>query len=61
MIDIWQEPEEYSRIIHVTEDGTMQVRLTVNTFRGVEYLHLRKYYLSFDSNVIYSLPRHRPR
>ena len=50
MIDIWQEPEDYSRIVHVTEDGTMQVRLTVNTFRGVEYLHLRKYYLSFGED-----------
>ena len=48
MIDIWQAPEEYSRIIHVSEDNNVQVRLTVNTFRGVEYLHLRKYYQSFE-------------
>ena len=47
MMDIWQEPEDYSRIIHVSEDGTTQIRLTVNTFRGVEYMHLRKYYQSF--------------
>tara|TARA_E500000331_G_scaffold293452_1_gene290742 strand:- start:9 stop:266 length:258 start_codon:yes stop_codon:yes gene_type:complete len=26
----------------------IQVRLTINTFRGVEYLHLRKYYLDFN-------------
>ena len=50
MMDIWQEPEDYSRIVHVSEDGTMQVRLTVNTFRGVEYLHLRKYYQSFEED-----------
>ena len=46
MMDEWQAPEEYSRIIHVSEDGTQQIRLTVNTFYGKEYLHLRKYYQS---------------
>ena len=48
MIDIWQEPEVYSRIIHESEDGLEQVRLTINTFREVEYIHLRKYYLDFN-------------
>ena len=47
MVDIWQEPEVYSRIIHENEDGLEQVRLTINTFREVEYIHLRKYYLDF--------------
>ena len=50
MIDIWQAPEEFSRIVHVSEDGDYQVRLTVNTFRGKEYLHLRKYYMSFEED-----------
>lgn len=40
-----EDEEIYSRIIHVTEG--FQVRLTINRFRGVEYLHLRKYYLDF--------------
>jgi len=48
MVDIWQEPEMYSRIIHEKEDGMEQIRLTINTFREVEYLHLRKYYLDFN-------------
>lgn len=39
------DEEIYSRIIHSTDD--FQVRLTINRFRGVEYLHLRKYYLDF--------------
>ena len=26
-----------------------QIRLTTNEFRDVEYLHIRKYYLDFDS------------
>lgn len=41
------ENEEYSRIIHKKGD-LEQIRLTINRFRGVEYLHLRKYFLDFD-------------
>ena len=42
-----EAPEIYEKIISETEDGTEQIRLTINTFRGIEYLHLRKYYLDF--------------
>lgn len=38
--------EIYSRVIHCTDD--FQVRLTVNVFRGVEYLSVRKYYMDFS-------------
>ena len=38
-------PEMYERVIHYDEDKEIQIRLTVNCFRGIEYLHLRKYYL----------------
>ena len=48
MIDLFQEPEFYSRIIHEKETGDEQVRLVVNSFRGKEYLHFRKYYLDFE-------------
>jgi hypothetical protein len=41
-----ESEEIYSRIIHQTDQ--FQVRLTINQFRGVEYLHLRKYYLGFS-------------
>lgn len=38
--------EIYSRII---QDGEFQqVRLVINEFRGIEYLHLRKYYMNFE-------------
>ena len=47
MVDLFQEPEFYSRIIHEKENGEEQIRLVVNTFRGQEYLHFRKYYLDF--------------
>jgi hypothetical protein len=40
------DEEIYSRIIHYAED--YQIRLTINRFRGVEYLHIRRYYLDFS-------------
>lgn len=42
------EKELMSETLFETEDGLEQIRLTVNEFRGVQYLHLRKYYLDFD-------------
>lgn len=38
----------YSKIIYEDFDKHIQVRLTINTFRDTEYLHLRKYYRDFD-------------
>jgi hypothetical protein len=38
----------YERVVHCNEEKDFQVRLTLNEFRGIEYLHLRKYYLDFD-------------
>lgn len=38
--------DQYTKVIHSTDD--YQIRLTVNEFRGVEYLHLRKYFLDFS-------------
>ena len=40
--------DEYSRVVHYDEVKETQVRLTINTFRDIEYLHLRKYYMDFD-------------
>ena len=45
MID-FSTPSIYERVINETD--TQQIRLVINTFRGVEYLSLRKYYLDFD-------------
>jgi hypothetical protein len=47
-MEIYNAPEAYSRVVHYDTLKEVQVRLTVNTFRGIEYLHLRKYYLDFD-------------
>jgi len=45
-----EAPEIYEKIISQNEEGTEQVKLTINTFYDVEYLHLRKYYLDFDGD-----------
>jgi hypothetical protein len=47
-MELYQAPETYERVIHYDEDKEIQVRLIVSSFRGVEYLHLRKYYLDFN-------------
>ena len=41
-------PPVYEKVIHYNEVKETQIRLVVSTFRGVEYLHLRKYYLDFE-------------
>ena len=45
-----EAPELYEKVISENEEGTEQVKLTINTFYDVEYLHLRKYYLDFDGD-----------
>ena len=47
-MEIHEAPEKYERVIHYDEAKQVQVRLTVNEFRGIEYLHLRKYYMDFE-------------
>jgi len=47
---IYDAPEVYEKIVSENDEGTEQVRLTVNEFRGTEYLHLRKYYLDFEGD-----------
>ena len=45
-----EAPELYENVISENEEGTEQVKLTINTFYDTEYLHLRKYYLDFDGD-----------
>lgn len=40
----------YERIIYETD--TYQWRVTVNVFRDIEYLHIRKYIMDFDETWI---------
>ena len=50
-MELYASPEVYEKIVHYDEDKETQVRLTVSTFRGIEYIHLRKYYLSFEEKI----------
>ena len=45
-----EAPELNEKVISENEEGTEQVKLTINTFYDTEYLHLRKYYLDFDGD-----------
>ena len=47
-MQIHEAPEMYEKVIHYDEEKEVQVRLTASSFRGIEYLHLRKYYLDFN-------------
>jgi hypothetical protein len=49
-VELYEAPTAYERVIHYDPIKDHQVRLTLNSFRGVEYLHLRKYYLDFDES-----------
>ena len=47
-MELHDAPEEYSKIISYDSDREEQIRLVVNTFRDIEYLSIRKYYLDLD-------------
>ena len=47
-MELHEAPEVYERVIHYDSEKGHQVRLTISTFRGIEYLGLRKYYLDFE-------------
>ena len=42
----------FSRTIAYNPDKEIQLRLTVNEFRGVQYLHIRKYFLDFEGEWV---------
>ena len=48
MIDLTNEPALYEKLIHYNEAKHEKIYLSVNTFRGTEYLSLRKYFQDFD-------------
>ena len=47
-MNLYEAPAKYEKVISINEDNSEQVRLVINSFRGKEYLHLRKYYQDFD-------------
>ena len=48
MIEIHEAPPVFEKLIHYNEEYNEKVFLTINTFRDVEYLSIRKYYQDFD-------------
>ena len=48
MIELHNAPSMYEREIHYNEEKGEKIYLMVNTFKGKEYLHIRKYYQDFD-------------
>lgn len=48
MIELHSAPSVYEKEIHYDEVKGQKIYLMVNTFKGSEYLHLRKYYQDFD-------------
>lgn len=47
-MELYQAPEVYEKVIHFDEEKHVEIRLAIKEFRGIEYLHLRKYYLDFN-------------
>lgn len=48
MIELHDAPPVYEKVIHYNEEKSEKVYVMINTFRGTEYLHIRKYYQDFD-------------
>ncbi len=42
----------YEKVIFQNEEKDFQIRLTVTEFRGVQYLNVRKYFLSFEEDYL---------
>ena len=42
----------YEKVIFQNDEKDFQWRLTVSEFRGVQYLNIRKYFLSFEEDYL---------
>lgn len=47
-----QEQEYYEKLIYENEAKGYQLKLVVNEFRGIQYVHLRKHFLSYEGEYI---------
>jgi hypothetical protein len=48
-MELHEAPTAYEKIIHFDEVKDILIKLTVNTFYGKEYMHVRKYYRDFET------------
>jgi len=44
------EPELYEKLIYQNDDKFYQLRLVVNEFRGKQYIHIRKYFMTYEGD-----------
>ena len=44
------ETEFYEKLIYDNQDKFYQLRLVVNEFRGKQYVHLRKYFQTYEGD-----------
>jgi hypothetical protein len=42
----------FSRTVHEDQEKGTQVRVTINEFREVQYLHIRKYFKDFEGEWV---------
>lgn len=42
------EPELYEKLVYQNDDKFYQLRLVVNEFKGKQYIHIRKYFLTYE-------------
>lgn len=49
-----ETPELYEKLIYQNDDKFYQLRLVVNEFRGKQYIHIRKYFLTFEGEYMAS-------
>lgn len=45
-----EEPELYEKLIYDNQDKFYQLRLVVNEFRGKQYVHVRKYFQTYEGD-----------
>ena len=48
MIELHNAAPVYEKEIHHNKDKHEKIFVMINTFRGTEYLHIRKYYQDFN-------------
>ena len=45
-----ESDELYEKLIYQNDDKFYQLRLVVNEFKGKQYLHIRKYFQTYESD-----------
>lgn len=45
-----QSDELYEKLIYDNQDKFYQLRLVVNEFRGKQYVHIRKYFMTYEGD-----------